>query len=64
MLSSALAICLALQADDELIFDSAVFLDQLPHSVEAMFFLPTGCGGDITTGPNARTMPERLIADF
>lgn len=43
-------------------------MDELPHSVEAMFFLPTGCGGDIYDGPKcedyARAAHRRFLASF
>jgi len=52
----------------ELIFDSSVFLRNLPYSVEAMFFLPTRCNGDIYDGAKCedyvRTAHRTFLQNF
>ena len=48
----------------ELIFDSATFIKELPHSVEAMFFLPTNCAGDIYDGPKCESYARRAHRKF
>ena len=49
---------------DELIFESAVYLERLPYSVEAFFFLTTDCKGDIYDGPKCESYVRRAHRNF
>jgi len=53
---------------DELIFESAAFVEKLPHSVEAMFYVPTNCDGDIHDGPRCedyvRAAHRKFLQNF
>jgi len=45
---------------DELIFESAAYLEQLPRSIEAMFYLTTNCKVDIFDGPKCKDYVQKV----
>eukprot|EP00966_Prymnesium_polylepis_P225029 5204850-Prymnesium_polylepis.1 len=55
------------RADDEHIFDSETFVNALPHSISAFFFIRGGCA-DAYDGPKcegyARTAHQTFLAHF
>ena len=57
-----------IQFYNELIFESTVYLWELPYSVEAFFYTNGNCKGDIIDGPKcagyARTAHRNFLTNF
>mmetsp|Transcript_56176 Transcript_56176/g.99294 ORF Transcript_56176/g.99294 Transcript_56176/m.99294 type:complete len:95 (+) Transcript_56176:587-871(+) len=48
----------------QLIFESAAYLEQLPRSIEAMFYLTTNCKVDIFDGPKCKDYVQKAHKRF